>query len=454
MPGMGIDPLAMSQGMFGGFGGQGIGMNNMNMGMGFNAGQGAFGGFNGQPAAWNTGQDKFSQNAYGGGAGMVGDFGANAGYGYNMPGHQGNFNQMHQHQYPNNDFHHGHHGHGFQNRGRGRGRGYPYAGRGRGGYNQVSQGNQANYEPFSHQIPQQVTRRGSPQYGPQEDRPAQEEKSETNAENQQDVKAEGSLNTSATDEQLKKELDPGDTGDDTEKATDAPSQEGELEGSVQPVMPEAKNSDPVETEVVVEKDTEKPAPIETFISDELQKSDTPKLESNVTIPSTAMPPPSPIIPTGPAALYTADQSLTSPRGRGYGRGFHRGTDHRGGLHGRGSGFLADSNLPRPQPTPSVVKPIIPPVEPKGLGVEGAPKAPKALREGQPNTGIKGFSIVGRASAAAQARPSGSAANKRQVHQPARTIKTHADQPTVRLVIAHARLLAIVHLIVGIIVIAH
>ena len=94
MPGMAMDPMAMSQGMYNSFGGPGM-MNGMNVGMGFDAGQGVFGGFSGQPqAAWNAGgQDKLNQNAFAGGN----NFGANAGYGagYNMPSHQGNFNQMH-----------------------------------------------------------------------------------------------------------------------------------------------------------------------------------------------------------------------------------------------------------------------------------------------------------------------------------------------------------------------
>ena len=158
-----MDQMVMSQGMYGGFGGQGMGMNGMNgmnIGMGYNAGQNAFGGFNGQPAAWNAGHDKFNQNAYGHATGMGGEFGTNAGYGrYNMPQHQGNFNQMNHHQYQNNDFQSGYNGQGFQNRGRGRGRGYQNAGRGRGGYHQVNHGNQANYEPFHDQIPQQLTQK-------------------------------------------------------------------------------------------------------------------------------------------------------------------------------------------------------------------------------------------------------------------------------------------------------
>ena len=415
MPGMGMDPMAMSNGMYGGFGGQGMGMNGMNMGMGFDAGQGAFGGFNGQPAGWNASQNKFNQNAYGGHAGMGGsgsDFGANAGYGgYNVPPHQGNYNQMHHPQYPNNDFHQGHHGQGFQNRGRGRGRGYQYAGRGRGGYhqNQVSQGNgQTNYEPFHQQVPPQITRRGSPQYGEKQEQLAQPQQDRADAKVQQDAKPEDAVNSLTAEEQLNKELAPGDADDDDECLKATAAQKDKALVSTEPAAIESKASDQPDAEVVPVKKEQKPAPIETFMSDEPSKPDVPMIENNAPVPPTMMPPP--MIPTGPAA----DQSLdTSPRSRGAGRGFHRG-DYRTGSHGRGAGYISNNNFPHVQPTPPVVKPVVAPVVPKGLGVEGAPKGPKALREGQPNTGVKGFSIVGRASAAAQARPNGNTTTKRYV----------------------------------------
>ena len=416
---MGMDPMAMSNGMYGGFGGQGMGMNGMNMGMGFDAGQGAFGGFNGQPAAWNAGQNKFNQNAYGGHAGMGGsggDFGASAGYGgYNMPPHQGNYNQMHQHPYPNNDFHQGHHGQGFQNRGRGRGRGYQYAGRGRGGYNQnqVSQGNnQTNYEAFHLQIPPQITRRGSPQYGEKQEQPAQSQQDRANADGQQDAKIEDAANGLTAEEQLNKELAPGDADDDVEVPTAPPAKDEAAPESTEPTETEMKAPDQLDPEVAPVKEEKKPAPIESFISDEPSKPDVPVADNKATIHPTMMPPPSPMVPTGPAA----DQSLdTSPRGRGAGRGFHRGVDYRAGSHGRGSGYIPNSSFTHVQTTPPVVKPIVAPVVPKGLGVEGAPKAPKALREGQQNTNLKGFSIVGRASVAAPSRPNGNTATKRYVH---------------------------------------
>ena len=420
---MGMDPITMSQ-MYNGFGGQGMGMNSMNMGMGFDAGQGAFGGFNGQHAAWNAGQNKFNQNAYGNQAnvgGIGGDFGANTGYGgYNMPSHQGNYNQMHQHPYPNNDFHQGHHGQGFQYRGRGRGRGYFNAGRGRGGYGQYNQynqaqGNQANSEAFNQQIPE-ITRRGSPSYGPQEDRPVPQ----SDNDGQEDAKAVDSTNDPTAEEQLNKELDPGDTDDNAEVLRDVTQNEDSKDEAVakEPVadFPETKTVDHAETNADPEKEDEKPAPIPSFISDDFLKPDEFLPESNTTMSSAMPPPPSNlVIPTGPAA-YNTDQSMdSSPRGRGTGRPYSRGVDYRAGSHGRGSGYFPNGSINIIQPTAPISKPVGPPVAPKGLGVEGAPKAPKALRDGQPNTGLRGFSIVGRASAAAQARPNGTTATKRYVY---------------------------------------
>ena len=447
---MGMDPMAMSQGMYGGFGGQGMGMNGMNMGMGFNtAGQGAFGGgFNGQPAAWNAGQDKFNQNAYGGQAGMgSGDFGANTGYGgYNMPPHQGNFNQMHQHQYPNNDFHHGHHGQGFQNRGRGRGRGYLNAGRGRGGYNQnYSQGNQfqnkTNYEPIHQQVPPQVTRRGSPSYGPQQDEPLQQqEQDQTNTGSQQDVKSEENTTGLTAEEQLSKELEPGDADESIEKPPVSATKKEQVEPPTEEPVPKTEAPEEIHPEAVLETKEEKTEPIPTFVSDETTKPVLPAVDTSASNPPTMMPPPSPMIPTGPSALH-ADQALdTSPRGRGAGRGFYGSPDYRGGSRGRGSAYPPHNSFPRV--TPPVVKAVVPSNAPKGLGVEGAPKAPKALREGQVNTGIKGFSIVGRASVAAHSRPNDSTATRRyalmwllryRVHlltaHPAHPVSAHVPPPS-------------------------
>lgn len=412
MPGMGMDPMAMNAAMYGGYGGQGMGMNGMNMNMGFDAGQGAFGGFNGQQTAWNAGQNKYNQNSYGAGhAGMGGgDYGANSGYGgYNMPPHQGNFNQVHHHQYPNNDFHQGHHGQGFQYRGRGRGRGYPNTGRGRGAYHQYNQynhaqqGNQTNQEQYQPEI----TRRGSPTYGETQDQPERPSK----ADDEQTTKAEDIANSITAEEQLNKELAPGDAEDDAEtKAAEPPKEAENATETTDGKVSEQTDVDPA-VKKEVEKE-EKPAPIETYTSDEPPKRDAALVESAAPIPSAMLPPPSPIAPTGPAAFRAADPSLDiSPRGRGFSRGPHRGFEPRGGSYGRGS-FAPNSNINHAYPAPLAAKPIAPPTAPKGLGVEGAPTGPKALREGQPNTGVRGFSIVGRASAAAQARPGATSGPKR------------------------------------------
>ena len=78
----------------------------------------------------------------------------------------------------------------------------------------------------------------------------------------------------------------------------------------------------------------------------------------------------PSIPQGPAAQYAVHES--SIRGRANTRGVGRGT---WAPRGRGAGFSSVS--------------ITSPTEPKGVGVVGAPKGPKALREGLPNVGFRG-----------------------------------------------------------------
>lgn len=423
-----MDQMVMSQGMYGGFGGQGMGMNgmnSMNIGMGYNAGQNAFGGFNGQPAAWNAGHDKFNQNAYGHATGMGGEFGTNAGYGrYNMPQHQGNFNQMNHHQYQNNDFQIGYNGQGFQNRGRGRGRGYQNAGRGRGGYHQVNHGNQANYEPFHHQIPQQLTQQEPSVPQPSTDirkTPEQLKLAPTNPPPTPDKQS----STQQAAEDLAKELEPGDAKDALEKDAKASPAEASSGENFELVTkaPEnttddtkqhgAENPDPVESE--------KPFPIEAFVPSHSKEPDIGQVNGIVKAPAVMMPPPTPAIPLGPAALYSVDQQQDSPlRGGGAGRGLQRGGH---GYHnlsrGRSTSYGSNSivtPLPSPKPIPTADTTTPAPVELKGLGVEGAPKAPKALRDGLPNTGLRGrgFSIVGRASSVTQARPNGHTRSRRYV----------------------------------------
>lgn len=427
---MGMDPMAMSQGMYGGYGGQGMGMSGMNVGMGFNAGQSAFGGYNGQPtAAWNAGQDKFNQNTYGGhAAGMGGDFGTNAGYGgYNMPQHQGNFTQMHHHQFQNNDFQSGYNGQGFHNRGRGRGRGYQNTGRGRGGLHQVNPGNQANYEPFHHQLPNQLAQQDPPHQQSSSGVQKGPEQPKQTVDTSQQAADPAAKVEQVADEQLAKELEPGDTEDPAETVPKSlPIKQLPVEGDDAPPTEPSEAVASVGEQYTPKQsampEKEKPAAIETFISSDPKEPEIRQVSNAVGTPTAMMPPPTPTIPLGPAALYAVEQSHEfGLRGRGVGRGLHRGaSEYRGGLRGRGTGFISSGvGLPSAsaQPIPSADIPVVVPTEPKGLGVEGAPKAPKALREGLPNTsmrGGRGFAIIGRASNATQARPNGHARSRRCV----------------------------------------
>ncbi|KAL8870157.1 MAG: hypothetical protein Q9174_003735 [Haloplaca sp. 1 TL-2023] len=408
MPGMGLDAM---QAMYGGFGGSGVGMTGMNAGMGFPGGQGWNGGFNGQPGGWMSGQDKYNQNAYGGQAnGMGGDFGGNAGYaGYNMPSHQGNFNQMNHHQFPNNDFQSGYHGQGYSNRGRGRGRGYSYASRGRGGYDQVMATNQTNHDSFHHEKPPQDSHQeGShSQYTQHQDEAVKDANSESDTKQNEN-----------TSEQLAKEFAPGDADEGPiDPATTALEetpitqyQNGDADQSSKSDAAPPVSAADAELEhhpdPPGQNQQEKPAPIQTFVPDEQTQADS----AHPASASSMMPPPSPAVVQPTPYSSVVDSSYDySTRGRGSGRGFSRpATDFRGAGRGRGApGYLPNGNSSHGL-TGSVSTPAAAaaPIVPLGTGVEGAPTGPKAMREGLPNTGVRGgrgFSIVGRASIASQGR---------------------------------------------------
>ena len=415
--------MAMAQGMYGGYNGQGMGMNGMNAGMGYANGQGTYGGYNGQPASWNGGQHNYNQNAYGGHAnGMVGDYGSNAGYGgYNMTPHQGNFNQMNHRNFPNNEFQNGHHGQGYQTRGRGRGRGYQNYGRGRGGYNQVTPGHQANHEAFQHQLPSQVSQQGFDQQTASQQE-QQGEQPQAEVAPQRDAEADRAEAQKTADD-FSKSLDPGDAEDHIEVPTTPMTKEEPSAAAAEDNEPPSRPEQPLGTESHVQEEAhEKPSPIETFIPSEPQGAENIKSDSGTAASTAMLPPPSPVIPTGPAALSLAEQSQLYDYGsRGRGRGYHGGSvGHRGGSRGRGTGHLSNGTSVHAQSAQSALAPPLPlvtPTEPKGLGVEGAPKGPKAMREGLPSNAInggKGFSIVGRASAAAQARTYGHTRSRRYV----------------------------------------
>ena len=416
MPGMGMDPMTMAQGLYGGFNGQGIGMNGMNAGMGFANGQLAYGGFNGQPASWNGVHNNYNQNAYGGHAnGQVGDYGSNAGYGgYNLP--QGNFNQMNQRQFSNNDFQHGHHGQGFPNRGRGRGRGYQNYGRGRGGYNQVNSVHQANYEASPSQVPSQLA---ASQGSSQQQEPNQEQHTDG-------ITRRGSpiydTETHKSPDDFSKSLDPGDAEDHTQSPNKEQTKEDDNAASDETAEAQLPAEEkPAIDSLTKDEAQEKPSATDTAILPEQNDTESTKHDSATAASVKMPPPPSPVVPTGPAALSSVDHSqFYDHNARGRGRGFYGGSvSSRGGARGRGAGYVPSSGLAHvPNGQHSLVSPVTPIAEPKGLGVEGAPKGPKAMREGLPNTtingGAKGFSIVGRASAVAQARSSGHTRSRRQV----------------------------------------
>ena len=430
---MGMDPMAMtqamSQSMYGGFGGPSMGMNGMNMGMGFNAGQGAFGGFNGQLDAWNTGQDNYNANAYGAN-GMGGNFGTHAGHGgYNMSSHQGNYSQMHHQQYPNSDFHHGHNNHGFQSRGRGR-RGYHNAGRGQGGYNAMNQGNQngtANYEPFHHQLPPQTSYQNSAPQPEREPLPAVHLENRDSPDIKDDQTLDAVDKQNSDEEQVNKELNSSEGNDGPEQEIPLTKHEVDAHQTTAEQTtaeePSSKTDEPSKEGTVDEgADDSKPMPIQTFISSNDARMGKPQFQDSA-LKTTTMPPPAgPAIPQGPAARHPQEVPQDqSGWGRGAGRGFYRGaTNVRGEYRTRGAAYMPNGSAIHSGATsmsPSGNFPPVVPTIPKGLGVEGAPTGPKALREGLPNTGIRGgrgFSIVGRAYASTQPRINSRARSRRHV----------------------------------------
>ena len=418
-------------------------MNGMNMGMGFNAGQASYGGFNGQNDAWNAGQNNYYPNAYANANGMGGDFGAQSGFsGYNVPSHQGNYNQMNNHQhFSHNDYQSGYQGQSYQGRGRGRGRrgGYDfhsrgeYSGRGRGNYNQMqshgyqnSNPHQGNYDAFHHQIPpqlQQNTSTGTVH----SDRLTQighDAESRDTSFNQPQETAESAQ---AAEERMMKEFQPGDADDDDRpiirareplpSAADIAATQGIIQVPTPPNGEDSKPAGPLvadqehkedEKEPKQEVEDAKPAPIESVVSTDNNPQPRYPVQSVADEPVhdfVAMPPPT--APLGPAAQYP-QESYPEPAGRGrtYSRGYRGSPEAARPYRGRGGPYLPNgSGTHASQSSASLTNGAtnhIPIVEPKGLGVEGAPTGPKALREAttaSANKSGRGFSIVGRAAAA-------------------------------------------------------
>ena len=209
------------------------------------------------------------------------------------------------------------------------------------------------------------------------------------------------------EERVRDEFAPGDAEDRAEEAAAAKPQDRDIQEEPHKDDEALKKPSTTEEDVLpgqadgkssTAKEPTPPAPIQTFISDEPSEPKAQHVPATATITaSTSMPPPpSPSLHSGPSnEISASDSSFTSPRGHSAGR-----TYSRGGL-GRGFTRIPNGETPRATPPNVAEKPPAPLPEPKGLGVIGAPTAPKALRQGLPNVGIKqdaGFSIVGRASA--------------------------------------------------------
>ena len=476
MTGFNMDMMSMPQNMYGGFGGQNLGMNGMNgmnhpngmddvnmgagMGMGMNAAQGGYDDWSGQPS-WNMGQEMF--NSGGGGAieaAMNSGFGANApsafhphhshhhhhhhhlphphphahphphprrpaapATGYNLTSTHPNFSQMphNQHFRPNlnhRDGFQGLPGRGFlphgPRAGRG-GRGFSHhapAGRGAGNY---GRGLGGGAEAFHHQLPSRLHINST----------------ESSAHGQSPHLPNGSLANEQTD--AKTLTGPGDTEDQQQStkvseqgASEATAVDGVVNGErgepTQATVPGtiAAGSALARAEVTpaaadsqAGRDANSSRDADRLGRRDLGRVSTDGFTEDESRSPTRGPPGSRALnaPLGPAALMHAEQPLADYPGRVRGmaaRGGFRDAPLRGGgaglSPGRGPGLGPSANgvnvtlarpaaakSTRPDPLPATA------VETKGPGVVGAPTAPRALREGLPNTGSsgRGLSILGR-----------------------------------------------------------
>ncbi|OJJ76607.1 hypothetical protein ASPBRDRAFT_192729 [Aspergillus brasiliensis CBS 101740] len=320
MPGMAMDPVAANQGMFGGYG---MNMNGMNMGMSFDAGQGMYGGWDGsQNNMWNGGQDKFNPNAFANGMGP--QFGGPSGFGgYNMSQPNGVHAQMQPQQFPSQDYPNGSYaGHG---RGafRGRGRGGFAGGRGGfGGHMQANHPANANYPDF-------------PNHNPPSD-------------GQDGVSGDmsGELSTEANKEGADENAPSGDVS----SAQDAPAGDDAAPAAAEN-MGENGESDPINRDS----------------TQELPGQEDNQLRGIPTIDSLDQ-------VHAAQSMSGGSMGMSGPMGHGFGRGGYM----RGPFPGaRPGGFNGPPFMTGPNMYP----------EPRGQGVEGAPAAPRAMREGLPNTSI-------------------------------------------------------------------
>lgn len=356
MSGMGMDPMAANQGMLGGYGMNMNGMNSgMNMGMNFDASQGMYGGWDGsQNNMWNGGQDKFNPNAFANGMGP--QYGGPSGFGgYNMSQPNGVHAQMQQQQFPSQDFQNGYYGPGY-GRGnfRGRGRGFVPGGRGRGGFAGHMHPNYPNNANYAASLPP-----NSSDFD--QDTTGQSQEVGTAGISQDD--------SSATERRA----------DDTQVASgDGQIKPGQEPSNEAASSQEASGDTAAEAEAI---SADRPAADGSTGEEETQLRGIPTIDSLDQSNHYQMMP-------------NASMGMPGHMGMGYGRGYMRGqfSGGRGGGFG-GAHFMGGPNMQQ---------------EPRGQGVEGAPAAPRAMREGLPNT-----SVLRQRNYFAQGRPSGASLRSEQ-----------------------------------------
>jgi hypothetical protein len=355
MPGVGMDPMTAAQGVYGGYG---MNMNDigngMGMGMNFDAGQGMYGGWDStQNNMWNGGQDKYNPTAFANG--MRPEYGASGFGGYNVSQRHGNYPQMQmqmqqqQQQFHNPDFQNGFYGPGY-GRGimtRGRGRGYFQGGRGRGtfaGSLQSTFTGNTNHTAVRNQQPLNSQNHSGPHV---------------------QLPTLPTMSSAADIKKFSEELCPGGEGEVPEAPTENSDSIEVKNGSSNPSPSDSKptGATPAETS-----------------PDEATPADSQQLQGIPTIDSIDQAANSVTIPTAPAAMSAPIEPGPGP---GPGSGSGRGRPPvRGGFHSGRGGSLPNGNFQGPTP-------FVPPSEPRGQGVEGAPAAPRAMREGLPNTSMRG-----------------------------------------------------------------
>ena len=343
MAGMAMDPVAASQGMFGGYG---MNMSGMNMGMNFDADQGMYDGWGGvQGNSWNEGaQDKFNPSAFPNAMGSFG--GGPSGFGgFNIP--NGNYAQM---QFPNPDFQNGYQNvGGYAGRGgfRGRGRGFMPGGRSRYEYSG------GNYHPFNADL-SSVPPQGQNSSVVNEENPSQQP-----------------LDDVSPTADFKEPNGQPTLGDGQELPTGEKAPSGETVDSTQ-----ANDVSPFQADTAAAVDNT------ASFSNETQLQGIPTIDS-IDEASATQP-----MYNGSAGII--GQQMGGYMGPGFGRGYMRSSFQagRGGPFVGGKPGMAGLNMPS---------------EPSGQGVVGAPAAPKAMREGLPNTSVfrrRGVPIPGHTASSA------------------------------------------------------